>query len=185
MGSRALDRAPYAVRGSRLRLVAFLLGVAALAGLEAVLPAVVAAGMPFFAVAPAGPITAGQPFQVSVTATDGSYAGAHCLSFSGPVAIGAYAPIYPPQVPSPTDSEVTFTGGAATFDVTLFKAESTAISVTDETSNTGSSDPFDVDDAGIASLDAANPGAQVAAHRSPSRSMPRTPTATRSTARTA
>lgn len=83
-----------------------------------------------------GSKTAGTPFDVRITArngtaTDATYTGSHSLTFSGP---GTNGPPYPsPGYPT----GATFTAGVATASVTLRKAETATLTVA-EGARTGS-----------------------------------------------
>jgi hypothetical protein len=98
----------------------------------------------FAVTAPAGNKTAGTAFNLTITAqtggvTDSTYTGTHTLSFSGPGnAAGGQAPAYP--------ANVSFTGGVGTASVTLYKAETPTLTVSEATpARTGSvSGPVDV-----------------------------------------
>jgi hypothetical protein len=90
-----------------------------------------------FTVSAPGSATAGSQFSVTITkktagVTDTSYTGSHTIVFSGPAsAPNGQAPTYP--------ASVTFSNGIGTASVTLFKAETTAITATESnTSGTSS-----------------------------------------------
>lgn len=78
--------------------------------------------------------TAGTSFNVTITAqtngsTDSTYTGNKTLDWSGGLTIGSFAPVYPAN-------PVSFTAGAATVSVTLFKAGAQTLTVTDHDSTT-------------------------------------------------
>ena len=94
--------------------------------------ATTSAGPGAFLVSAPASATAGTAFNVTVTArlstliTDTSYTGSHALTFTGPGTSNLNnAPTYP--------AAGTFVNGVATVSVTLFKAETTAITVADGT----------------------------------------------------
>jgi len=114
-----------------------------------------------FVVANPGTQTAGTSFGVSITAGDPygnkvtSYTGSQTLAFSGPSnAPNGQAPAYP--------ASATFSSGVASATVTLYDAQSTALTVT-QGSTTGTSSQFAVQGAATAaSFSVANPGNQTA-----------------------
>ena len=86
-----------------------------------------------FALSLSAGVTAGTSSTLTITAkagsqTDAGYTGARTLTFSGPGTApdGTHTPTYP-------NSPVTFTNGVATVPITLYKAESTSLSVADGT----------------------------------------------------
>ena len=89
--------------------------------------------------------TAGNQFSVTITALDASsstytpYTGTQCVTFSGPdisPAPSSTVPSYPTQGLCSAGSSVTFTNGVATaVPVTLFDAETTTLTVTDNPSS--------------------------------------------------
>jgi hypothetical protein len=103
-----------------------------------------------FQVTVSGPQTAGSAFSVTLTArangvTNGVYSGTRPVSFSGPGTApdGTHTPAYP--------SSVTFSGGVGSASVTLFKAESPALTATSGNLS-GTSAAFTVNGAAAASL---------------------------------
>lgn len=97
------------------------------------------AGTPNFAVTAPATATAGTPFAVALqarlgTVADATFTGATCVAFSGPgnsPAPSNTAPSYPAAGACPAgQSSVTFTAGAATADVTLFRAQTTLLTAT-------------------------------------------------------
>lgn len=105
---------------------------------------------PFLVSAPAT-ATAGTAFNVTVTArfsslaTDTTYTGSHALTFTGPgTSILNNAPSYP--------ASANFVNGVATVSITLFKAETTSITVADATpARNGTSGSIVVSGTGTAS----------------------------------
>jgi hypothetical protein len=84
----------------------------------------------------AGSLTAGTAASLTITARSGgaadpSYTGGHALAFSGPAtAPDGTAPLYPAN-------PVSFTAGVATVPVTLFRAETSTLAVSDGTRSGG------------------------------------------------
>jgi hypothetical protein len=111
---------------------------------------------PNFLVTAPATTTAGAVFNVTVqarlgTTIDPTFTGTHCVTFSGPgPAPGNTAPAYPEQglVCAAGQSSVTFDLGAATVPVTLFKAESIALTA-NATLRTGTSGTIAVNSAGV------------------------------------
>jgi len=84
--------------------------------------------------------TAGTAFTVTIQAqlngaNDPTYTGSQCLTFSGPGSSpNTTAPLYPAAgTCTGGRRSVTFTSGAASVSVTLYKAESVSLGVTDDT----------------------------------------------------
>ena len=114
-----------------------------------------------FAVTNPGTQTAGTPFNVTITATDQfgnaatNYTGSQTITFSGPAnSPNGTTPVYP--------ATVTFTAGAGTASVTLYDAQTTAITATQGAAS-GTSGSFTVNGAGsLGAFSVSNPGTQVA-----------------------
>ena len=99
---------------------------------------------------PASSPTAGTSFTETITAQDAggntvtSVTGATCLIFNGPDnSPTGVAPLYPAQGTCPSGSAVTFTNGVGTASITLYDAETTALTATSGFI-TGSSNSFNV-----------------------------------------
>lgn len=114
-------------------------------------------GTPNFAVTAPAAATAGTPFAVTLqarlgTVADATFAGATCVTFSGPgtsPAPSSTAPAYPAAGACPAgQSSVTFTAGAATVNVTLFRAQTTLLTATSGT-RTGTSSAIAVASRGV------------------------------------
>jgi hypothetical protein len=105
-------------------------------------------------------VTAGQPFNETLSATDAygnvaAYSGGHSLSWSGP----ANAPNgTPPAYPA---NPVTFSAGTATVSLTLFDVQTTTLGVSDG-ALTGSTAAFSVAPAGANFFAVATPANQTA-----------------------
>jgi hypothetical protein len=114
-----------------------------------------------FALASPGPQTAGTPFSQTITARDTygnsatSYAGTKTLSFSGPSNSpnGKFAPSY--------SSPVSFGAGVGTASVTLYDAQTTALTATQSTLS-GTSPSFTVAPSSASSFTVSTPGTQTA-----------------------
>jgi hypothetical protein len=114
-----------------------------------------------FAVTNPGTQVAGTPFNVTIAATDqfgnaaSTYAGSQSIAFSGPAnSPNGHAPTYP--------ATVTFTAGVGTASVTLFDAQTTALTATQGTAS-GTSSSFTVNGSGsLGAFSVSNPGTQVA-----------------------
>ena len=114
-----------------------------------------------FSVTNPGTRTAGTPFNVTISATDaygnaaGNYTGPQTLSFSGPSnSPNGTQPAYP--------ASVTFTNGVGTANITLYDAQTTSLTVS-QNSATGSSGNFTVNGTGsIGSFVLSNIGTQTA-----------------------
>lgn len=120
--------------------------------------------------------TAGAADNLTITAKDSaghtvtSYAGDRTLTFAGAAAIGSFQPTVTDKSgaaqPFGTAEQITFASGVATVSgsnngvLTLYKAESPTITVSDGT-HTGSTS-VTVSDAGIDSFLVGNPGTQIA-----------------------
>jgi hypothetical protein len=101
--------------------------------------------------------TAGTSFEETITARDAygnlatGYTGTKAVAFSGPgTSPNAKAPAYP--------ANVSFTAGAGTASVTLYKAETTTLTAKEGTI-TGTSGSFAVEPAGASSFSLSTPGA--------------------------
>ncbi len=104
--------------------------------------------------------TAGTAFNDTITAIDGygntatGYAGSKTITFTGPAnSPGANAPSYP--------ASVSFTAGAGTASITLYDAQTTALTAT-QGSVTGSSASFTVNPASSGTFKLSAPGTQTA-----------------------
>jgi hypothetical protein len=108
----------------------------------------------FLVIAPSS-TSVGSPFSATTVSArdpygnpaDGWASSSHCVTFSGPVnAPDGTSPVYPPAAGCAVgDSRLTFdgTGTANGFDVTLFKAGTTSLSVS-AGGKSGTSSPFNV-----------------------------------------
>lgn len=114
-------------------------------------------GTPNFAVTAPAAATAGTPFAVALqarlgTVADATFTGAKCVTFSGPGTSPApsnTAPSYPAAGVCPAgQSSVTFTAGAATVNVTLFRAQTTLLTAISGT-RTGTSNTITVASRGV------------------------------------
>jgi hypothetical protein len=120
--------------------------------------AVTASGVERFSLSDPGPQTAGVPFTETITALDQygnvatTYSGVPTLTGPDDAPNGA-----PPNYGSPP----AFSSGAATVTVTLFAAETTALTASDGTVS-GTSNTFTVAPASAAAFTLSNPGAPVA-----------------------
>ena len=114
-----------------------------------------------FNVSAPGTATVGTAFNVTITAADpygngsSGYSGAKAVAFSGPSnSPNGHAPTYP--------ASVTFTNGVGTASVTLFDAQTTAVTAT-QGALSGTSGPITVNPLGSPTgYSVANPGPQVA-----------------------
>jgi hypothetical protein len=105
--------------------------------------------------------TAGKPFTETITATDTygntttGYTGNHTLTFSGPAkAPNGNSPKYP-------FSSTSFSAGVGSASITLYKAETTALTVTQSTIS-GTSADFTVAPASVEEFGLGTPSAQTA-----------------------
>jgi hypothetical protein len=116
--------------------------------------------------------TAGVPFSVTITALDQfsntytAYTGSECVTFSGPSnspAPSSTVPIYPAVGSCGTGSSVSFTNGVATaVPVTLFDAQTTPLTVTDNPSGKFGTASLTVIAAALNSFEVPSPGTQTA-----------------------
>jgi hypothetical protein len=115
--------------------------------------------------------TAGQADSMTVTAKDAAgntvtaYAGTQCISFSGPgTSPNGTAPSYPAQGSCAAgQSDLTFTNGVAPATVTLYKAETVSVVVSDGSGHSnGSGLSVTVAAAGLTAFTIPTPAAQTA-----------------------
>ncbi len=116
--------------------------------------------------------TVGTQFNVTITALDQfsntytAYAGSECVTFSGPdnsPSPSSTGPTYPSPGSCSAGSSVTFTNGVATaVPVTLFDAETTPLTVTDNPSGKTGTASLTVLPAALNSFEVPSPGTQTA-----------------------